>query len=164
MQDELYGGARRRAPEGQTAKEKADELKGKIRNNDDDFLDPFMHQGYAQARSKAYGTMDAKLDKMLSAAKEGIKKWAQDEAGLDPSHAKAVAETVTRDQAYKWMIDHKEILAGERREEAERRQREEAERKEKEQREEAERDQRKKQEGGHRSKHKVGCQTKRGDH
>ena len=105
-----------------------------------------MHQGYALARSKAYGTKDAKLDKMLSAAKEGSKKWAQEEAGLDPSHAKAVAETVTRDQAYKWMIDHMEILAGERREEKERRQREEAERKEKEQREEAERDQRKKQE------------------
>ena len=113
----LQGGARRKKGKD-PVQEKADEVKEKIKNNDDDFLDPFMHQGYAQARSTLYGTRDAKLDKMLSAAKEGNKKWAQEEAGLDPSHAKAVAETVTRDQAYKWMIDHKEILAGERREEA----------------------------------------------
>ena len=46
MQDELYGGARGRAPKGQTAKEKADELKTKIRNNDADFLEKYMQYGY----------------------------------------------------------------------------------------------------------------------
>ena len=50
MQDELYGGARRKAPEGQTAKEKADELKGKIRNNDADFLEKHMQYGYEKTR------------------------------------------------------------------------------------------------------------------
>ena len=42
MQDERYGGARGRAPKGPTAKENADELKTKIRNNDADFLEKYM--------------------------------------------------------------------------------------------------------------------------
>ena len=50
MQDELYGGARRRAPVGPAAKEKADELKEKIRNNDSDFLEKYMQYGYEKTR------------------------------------------------------------------------------------------------------------------
>ena len=50
MQDELYGGARGRAPKGQTAKEKADDLKTKIKNNDADFLDKYMQYGYEKKR------------------------------------------------------------------------------------------------------------------
>ena len=50
LHDELYGGARRRAPVGPTAKEKAEELKEKIRNNDVDFLEKYMQYGYEKAR------------------------------------------------------------------------------------------------------------------
>ncbi len=95
----LQGGGRRKIPEPQT---KADSYKQQIKENDGDFLDPFMHQGYAQARSTSKSER-AKLDKMLSAVKEGIQTWAQEDAGLDPSHAKVIAETVTRNQPYEWM-------------------------------------------------------------
>ncbi len=54
----LQGGARRKKVQD-PAQEKADSYKQQIRENDDDFLDPFMHQGYAQARSNLYRTRDA---------------------------------------------------------------------------------------------------------
>ena len=52
--DELYGGARRRAPEPSPAQVKAGKFKKQIRESDAAFLDKYMQQGYEQALPGKY--------------------------------------------------------------------------------------------------------------
>ncbi len=164
MQDELYGGARRRAPEGQTAKEKADELKGKIRNIDADFLEKYMQYGYGKTRFDKTVKIGNNYAKMLDIVRNHMDKKLRTSGYLGILYSEEVAKTVTMEQVTWWRRRHNDRLVKDRKEDAdrmEREQREEAERKEKEKREAAEREAR---ERGHRSKRKVECQAEGGDH
>ena len=68
--DELHGGGRRRAPMGPTAKEKAEELKKKIRKNDADFLEKYMQDGYEKVRLDTTVKIGNKYEKMLEKSQE----------------------------------------------------------------------------------------------
>ena len=149
MQDELYGGARGRAPKGQTAKEKADELKTKIRNNDADFLEKYMQYGYEKTRFDKTVKIGNKYEKMLEIVRNYMDEQLRTGGYLGSIlYSEEVAKTVTMVQVKWWLRRNNERLVKERREDAdrtEREQREEEERKEKEKREAAERKERVKQ-------------------
>ena len=119
--DELYGGARRRAPEPSPAQVKADKFKKQIRENDAEFLDKFMQYGYEQARLSKYKQKGEKIDKMLGIVRHKIDKNLREKEDLGWIHADEVAKTVTREQVIAWMRRHNDRLTIERREEAERR-------------------------------------------
>ena len=150
MQDELYGGARGRAPKGQTAKETADELKTKIRNNDADFLEKYMQYGYEKTLLDKTVKIGNKYEKMLEIVRNYMDEQLRTGGYLDSIlYSEEVAKTVTMEQVKWWLRKHNDRLVKERKEDAdrtEREQREEAERKEKEKREAAERNERVKQE------------------
>ena len=167
MQDELYGGARGRAPKGPTAKEKADELKTKIRNNDADFLEKYMQYGYEKTRFGKTVKIGNNYANILDIVRSHMDQQLRTSGYLGILYSDEVAKTVTRDNVIVWLRRNNERLVKERREDAdrmEREQREEAERKEKEKREAAERNESVKQEKGHRSKQGVECQAEGGDH
>ena len=148
MQDELYGGARGRAPKGQTAKEKVDELKTKIRNNDADFLEKYMQYGYEKTLLDKTVKIGNKYEKMLEIVRNYMDEQLRTSGYLGILYSEEVAKTVTRDNVIVWLRRNNERLVKERREDAdrtEREQREEEERKETEKREAAERKERVKQ-------------------
>ena len=149
LHDELQGGGRRRAPVGPTAKEKAEELKEKIRNNDADFLEKYMQYGYEKARLDTTVKIGNKYEKMLEIVRKHMDEQLRTSGHLGILFSEEVAKTVTLDNVKRWLRRHNDRLVKERKEDAERKvreQREEAERKEREEREEAERKERKKQE------------------
>ena len=134
MQDELYGGARGRAPKGPTAKEKADELKTKIRNNDADFLDKYMQYGYDKTRLDKTVKIGNKYEKMLEIIRNCMDEQLRIGGYLGSIlYSEEVAKTVTMVQVKWWLRRHNDRLVKERKEDAER--------KEREQRDEAERNQ-----------------------
>jgi len=147
--DELYGGARRRAPVGPTAKEKADELKEKIRNNDADFLEKYMQYGYEKSRLDKTVKIGDKFGKMLEIVRKHMDEQLRTSGHLGILYSEEVAKTVTLENVKWWLRRHNDRLVKERKEDAERKvreQREEAERKEREEREEAEKSERERQE------------------
>ncbi len=54
--DELYGGARRSAPEPSPAHVQADKFKKQIRKNDAEFLDKYMKEAAKETRDGERGT------------------------------------------------------------------------------------------------------------
>ena len=72
--DELYGGARRRAPEPSPAQVKAGKFKSQIKENNAEFLDKYMQHGYEQARPGKYKEKGEKLDKMLGIVRQKLIK------------------------------------------------------------------------------------------
>jgi hypothetical protein len=123
MQDELYGGARGRAPKGPTAKEKADELKTKIRNNDADFLEKYMQYGYEKTRLDKTVKIGNKYEKMLEIVRNYMDEQLRTGGYLDSIlYSEEVAKTVTRDNVIVWLRRHNDRLVKERKEEAERNQ------------------------------------------
>ena len=123
MQDELYGGARGRAPKGQTAKEKADELKTKIRNNDADFLEKYMQYGYEKTRLDKTVKIGNKYEKMLEIVRNYMDEQLRTGGYLDSIlYSEEVAKTVTRDNVIVWLRRHNDRLVKERKEDAERNQ------------------------------------------
>jgi len=138
LHDELHGGARRRAPVGPTAKEKAEELKEKIRNNDADFLETYMQYGYEKARLDTTVKIGNKYEKMLEIVRKHMDEQLRTSGHLGVLFSEEVAMTVTLENVKRWLRRHNDRLVKERKEDAERKVRE--------QREEAERKERKKQE------------------
>ena len=127
MQDELYGGARGRAPKGQTAKEKADELKTKIRNNDADFLEKYMQYGYEKSRLDKTVKIGNKYEKMLEIVRNYMDEQLRTSGYLGILYSDEVAKTVTRDNVIVWLRRNNERLVKERREDADRKEREQRE-------------------------------------
>ena len=107
MQDELYGGARGRAPKGQTAKEKADELKTKIRNNDADFLEKYMQYGYDKSRLDKTVKIGNKYEKMLEIVRNYMDEQLRTGGYLGSIlYSEEVAKTVTMVQVKWWLRRH----------------------------------------------------------
>ena len=122
MQDELYGGARGRAPKGATAKEKADELKTKIRNNDADFLEKYMQYGYEKSRLDKTVKIRDKIGKMLEIVRKHMDEQLRTSGYLGILYSEEVAKTVTMVQVKWWLKRNNERLVKERKEDAERNQ------------------------------------------
>ncbi len=131
---------------GPTAKEKADELNGKIRNNDADFLEKYMQYGYEKTLLNKTVKMGNKYEKMLDIIMKNMDEQLRTSVYLGILFSEEVAKTVTLKQVKRWLRKHNDRLVKERKEDEERKereQREEAERKEKGKRggrEEAERE------------------------
>ena len=100
MQDdgELYGGARRRAPEPSPAQLKAEKFKKQIRENVAEFLDKYMIQAGKETRDGERGT---RIDKMLEIVRNNIDKSLREDLGL--FLADEVAKTVTKENVRDWM-------------------------------------------------------------
>ena len=100
MQDdgELYGGARRRAPEPPPAQFKAEKFKKQIRENDAEFLDKYMKEAAKETRDGERGT---RIDKMLDIVRKTIDKSLREDLGL--FLADEVAKTVTKENARDWV-------------------------------------------------------------
>ena len=100
MQDdgELYGGARRRAPEPSAAQVKAEKFKKQIRENDAEFLDKYMKEAAKETRDGERGT---RIDKMLEIVRNNIDKSLREDLGL--FLADEVAKTVTKENVRDWM-------------------------------------------------------------
>ena len=124
MQDELYGGARGRAPKGQTAKEKVDELKTKIRNNDADFLEKYMQYGYEKTLLDKTVKIGNKYEKMLEIVRNYMDEQLRTDGYLGSIlYSEEVAKTVTMVQVKWWLRRHNDRLVKERKEDAERKER-----------------------------------------
>ena len=129
MQDELYGGARRRTADASAAQENADasaakekadraeRFKKQIRENDAEFLDEYMEFGREKAaRSR---------DKMLEIVRQKIDQYMRMEQGFGWIHADEIAKTVTMDNVVTWLqrrLQRREQEKKEKSEEAERNQ------------------------------------------
>ena len=103
------------APEPSPAQVKADKFKKQIKENDAEFLDKYMQQGYEQARPGKYTEKGEKIGKMLEIVRQTIDKSLREKEDLGWIHADEVAKTVTREQVIAWMKRHSERLAIERR-------------------------------------------------
>ena len=129
MQDELYGGARRRTADASAAQENADasaakekadraeRFKKQIRETDAEFLDEYMEFGREKAaRSR---------DKMLEIVRQKIDQYMRAEQGFGWIHADEIAKTVTMDNVVTWLqrrLQRREQEKKEKSEEAERNQ------------------------------------------
>ena len=142
MQDELYGGARGRAPKGPTAKEKADELKDKIRNNDADFLEKYMQYGYEKTRLDKTVKIGNNYAKMLEIVRNHMDEKLRTSGYLGILYSEEVAKTVTMVQVKWWLRRHNDRLVKERKEDADRMERESRERRRRGRRKSRERRQR----------------------
>ena len=98
MQDdgELYGGARRRAPEPSPAQLKAEKFKKQIRENDVKSLDEYMEFG----RERANRDVDTMLEIVRKHMEKTLATGSQD---LGLFLAEEVAKTVTRDTVKEWL-------------------------------------------------------------
>ena len=115
MQDELCEGAIGRAPKGQTAKEKADELKTKIRNNDADFLDKYMQYGYDKTRLDKTVKIGNNYQKMLDIVRHHLDEQLRTSGYLGSLlYSEEVAQTVTMEQVKWWPRRHNDRLVKER--------------------------------------------------
>jgi hypothetical protein len=123
MKDEISGGERGRAPKGPTAKEKADELKTKIRNNDADFLEKYMQYGYDKSRLDKTVKIGNKYEKMLEIVRNDMDEQLRTGGYLDSIlYSEEVAKTVTMVQVKWWLRRHNDRLEKERIEDSERNQ------------------------------------------
>ncbi len=80
--DELYGGARRKAPELSPAQVKAEKFKKQIREKDADFLDKYMQQGYEQALPGKHKEKREKIVKILEIVRQTIDKSLREKEDL----------------------------------------------------------------------------------
>ena len=107
---------------GPTAKEKAEELKEKIRNNDADFLEKYMQYGYEKARLDTTVKIGNKYEKMLEIVRKHMDEQLRTSGHLGILFSEEVAKTVTLENVKKWLRRHNDRLVKERKEDEDRKQ------------------------------------------